>query len=488
MTKKEQWEKIQSLIQEALNQSTHGPVDVALRNEIENLVLDIGDFVRSVLIGSETAFYGAILGQVEFNIAFNIAGPFDLDVSTATPILKINPYYLHKYNFGQFIGGIVQEIMMIPLEIPRFYKEQNSALSKEDHYLLEKATSATITSNIIEDIRHRTSGTSMVSAKSVVRPRMDAYTPAALASDIKKPLSEREAINYYYRALRDNKRSESFDAEMDSEINQQQFMGAAPTSVDATPMNGEGNMVHQYEISSESVDEMTAKFKKITANAVEASGGLDRTRGTIPGFLSEAIAKLLAPPQVKWSEHLRQMIGTIPYGKTPTRLRLNRRQPYRSDLRGHFPDRIVEVVCVFDTSGSMSAKDLETCMNEVFNITKKFRTNITVIEADMDICNIYEVQKPGDLKTDMHGRGGTCFTPAIEYINGEREFAGKKLRKGHFRNALMVYFTDGFGEHEIPRPITHKNLWVVMEDEKNLSVKEPYGKVVSIVNKNNKRR
>jgi predicted metal-dependent peptidase len=47
----------------------------------------------------------------------------------------------------------------------------------------------------------------------------------------------------------------------------------------------------------------------------------------------------------------------------------------------------------------------------------------------------------------------------------------------------MVYFTDGYGESSIPKPLTHKNLWVVMENEKNLSVKNPYGKVVSIKNK-----
>jgi predicted metal-dependent peptidase len=322
----------------------------------------------------------------------------------------------------------------------------------------------------------------MVSAKSVVRPRSDAYTPSALSADIKKPISEKEAVNYYYRALKDNKRSEEFNKQMAAATAGQQF-GNASSNCDATPDNNQGEMPHQYEMSAEAVDEMSAKFKKITANAVEASGGMDRTRGTIPAFLAEAIAKLLAPPQIKWSEHLRQMIGTIPYGKTPTRLRLNRRQPYRADLRGHFPDRLVEIVCVFDTSGSMSAKDLATCMNEVFNITKKFRTKITVIECDMEINHVYEVSKPGDLKTEMHGRGGTCFTPAIDYINGDLEFKGKKLRKGRFKNSLMVYFTDGYGESSIPKPLTHKNLWVVMENEKNLSVKNPYGKVVSIKNK-----
>jgi predicted metal-dependent peptidase len=161
-------------------------------------------------------------------------------------------------------------------------------------------------------------------------------------------------------------------------------------------------------------------------------------------------------------------------------MRLNRRQPYRSDLRGSFPDRIVEIVCVFDTSGSMSKEDLTACMNEVFNITKSFNTIITVIECDTRINNIYTVKKSADIRTEMKGRGGTYFTPAIEYINGDSEFCGRSVPKGRYRNALMVYFTDGYGEREIPKPLTHRNLWVIMNDEKNLSVREPYGKVVSI--------
>lgn len=44
---------------------------------------------------------------------------------------------------------------------------------------------------------------------------------------------------------------------------------------------------------------------------------------------------------------------------------------------------------------------------------------------------------------------------------------------------LLIYFTDGYGEREIPRPKTYRNLWVVLGDEENLSLKEPYGTVIS---------
>ena len=44
----------------------------------------------------------------------------------------------------------------------------------------------------------------------------------------------------------------------------------------------------------------------------------------------------------------------------------------------------------------------------------------------------------------------------------------------------MVYFTDGYGEWEIPKPKTYRNLWVVLHDVKNLTLKEPYGDVKSL--------
>ena len=97
----------------------------------------------------------------------------------------------------------------------------------------------------------------------------------------------------------------------------------------------------------------------------------------------------------------------------------------------------------------------------------------------MEIGKIYEAKKLTDVQTKVSGRGGTAFTPVIEYINGEPEYQ-KFKNAGKFRNSLLVYFTDGYGEYEIPKPKTYRNMWVVMEDEKNLSLKEPYGDVKSL--------
>ena len=50
------------------------------------------------------------------------------------------------------------------------------------------------------------------------------------------------------------------------------------------------------------------------------------------------------------------------------------------------------------------------------------------------------------------GRGGTAFTPVINYLNNDK----------NFRDALLIYFTDGYGESEIPKPLIFKLLWVII--------------------------
>ena len=94
---------------------------------------------------------------------------------------------------------------------------------------------------------------------------------------------------------------------------------------------------------------------------------------------------------------------------------------------------------------------------------------LTVIECDSEVQRVYQVKTENDIKKNVTGRGGTAFTPVIEYVNNDR----------YFRDALLIYFTDGYGEREIPRPKTYRNLWVVLGDEENLSLKEPYGTVIS---------
>ena len=54
----------------------------------------------------------------------------------------------------------------------------------------------------------------------------------------------------------------------------------------------------------------------------------------------------------------------------------------------------------------------------------------------------------------------------------------------------MIYFTDGYGDYEIPRPRTFKNLWVIVGggSESSLSLKNPYGEVRALKDDKDYRR
>ena len=96
--------------------------------------------------------------------------------------------------------------------------------------------------------------------------------------------------------------------------------------------------------------------------------------------------------------------------------------------------------------------------------------DITVIECDAAVQRVYKAKTRADIQKKVMGRGGTWFSPVIDYVNNDK----------YFRDALLIYFTDGFGELEIPKPRTYRNIWVVFGGAKNLSLNEPYGMVLSL--------
>ena len=146
-------------------------------------------------------------------------------------------------------------------------------------------------------------------------------------------------------------------------------------------------------------------------------------------------------------------------------MRLNRRQPQRFDLSGTRESKTLKIVVAIDTSGSVSDKEIEQIFSEIFAIIARRSFELTVIECDEEIQRVYQLKSPKDLPNRVEGRGGTSFTPVIEYINKRR----------YFRDALLIYFTDGYGEVSIPRPLTYRNLWVVLGNTSSLSVENPYG-------------
>lgn len=184
-----------------------------------------------------------------------------------------------------------------------------------------------------------------------------------------------------------------------------------------------------------------------------------------------ALCRLTKPKLVipKWVKILTHFSSGRTREVRKTKTRLNRLQPQRFDLSGELKERRPEIVCAIDTSGSRYAERIQKALGQVLALKAKFNYNITLIECDAEINEITEIKKSGDIPDRYHGRGGTSYLPVINYINSHPRY----------RNALLIYFTDGYGDGEIPKPKVRQTVWVLTDGD-YLSLKKPYGDVVTI--------
>lgn len=451
-------------------------IDTAILDGLQTNFQDILEFEKMYLISVQNRLYGNLLMELDFEIDFNQRGLTDLKVDRSPMALTINPLFCGEMKFAEFTGAIISELVKMVYLHPTEFGKLNASNDPKAHEDLEKASDAASNSVVQNDIRLDMNSTDR-NAKNGCRLPQDAYTTATLNKDCKVQAKGDMDISYYYKILQKFKDKSNTGPDGDGPSPRG---GGGNQNKTATKNNSNGKPTHQWEkVDSQEAEE---QIKSLVSEAYNSLS--ERERGEIAGsVVGQQIKALLAPPEISWKDVLRKMVGSVPVPHRNTRRKLNRRQPERMDLPGRLPKRTVNVVVAFDTSGSMSDDDLRYCMNEVFNIVKVYEGyKITVIECDAAIQRVYTARNMGDMKLDMRGRGGTSFIPVIEYINGEGEYKNnpKYPGAGQFKDALLIYFTDGYGDNDIPRPRTYRNLWVVLEDEKCLSLSNPYGEVKAL--------
>lgn len=437
-----------------------GKVDESILPPLREAFEKVIEFEKIHLITSHDTFYGSVLINLDTAIDFKIRGPMDLDVSREPIKLLFNPLFLAKYRYAEFTALVISEILRLVYAHPATFSELNSENDPNNHDFLEKASAASISSMVQHDIRLDKKD----SNKKLILPQ-DSYTANKVNEETGKTPKNNSSIDYYYKFLKTFSKKQD-GAPQPLQGGESNGEGTPSEQSAATQNNNNGKQTHQWE-KSDSEDTK----ERIKAMVSEVYNNMsEKAKGNMPGGLIEQIDHLLRKPEITWKQVLKKYVGAIPIPHRRTRTRLDRRQPYRPDISGRLPKRHVELVVAIDTSGSMSSSDIEYVINEIFNIVKDYDTKVTIIECDMVIGRIYEAKRASDVQTEVSGRGGTSFTPVIEHINDT----------GLYQNALMIYFTDGFGDYEIPKPRTLRNMWIVLEDEANLSLKEPYGEVKAL--------
>lgn len=469
-----------------------------LINSLNQNFLLVIDFINSYLLSNNNAaLYSSVLLCMKFDINYNQRGFTDI-IFKDPVIMSFNPLFIGDRTISEVLTTVLNELMKFMFAHPEEYAKLNAGRNDQIHQRLEKSSDVHSSELILRDIK--VSNMSNSDFANILKIPKDVYTLNKLENDIRtdrnssdyydrsrnQSLKTGETFEYYFNATgliptqkapsmgggsgKSNQKNQNGDGQGQNSNdstnqNQGQSSSGSKNSL-ATPNNNSGSSVHNWE--GEDPDNIRDKIQSTVSNALSTMS--EKQKGDIPEAFKELLKKLFEKPKLNWKQILRKYIGFVPDDYEPTKMRLNRRNPERTDLSGTITSTTLKIVVAIDTSGSMSSKELEECFNEIFNIISIRRFDLTIIECDAEIGRVYKAKSIKDVKLEVTGRGGTSYIPVIEYLNKNK----------YYRDAIMIYFTDGYGDYEIPRPRTFRNLWVITGDdarESNLSLNKPYGEV-----------
>ena len=406
-------------------------LEIALPEEIRGAFWNIVDQVSFTLIEDKENFYGYFLFQMLREIRFDISSPTAVHFKGAKYVIYFNPLIFLKLNMNQMATSIKHEI----LHVVSMHLKRAEIL---------KAKYSTLAINMAMDI--------------VVNKYLDHLPPYATTLNMVNlhyglELEPYETFEYYLDKiqialdlLEDDEEGEEDDRREDEHDEDQMFKD-------------------QYDPEkTHAIWEETDEIDEKTLNAFTKKQVLAAQKGELPAYLGSMIAELKnSQGELPWQLYLDQLMGRLESQKKKTMTRRNRRQPERLDLRGHLRGHRVEIAIAIDISGSISNEEFKQAMKEVFQIVKRYKHAVTIIECDEEIRRVYEVKSIKDLQNRFASQGGTLFTPVFSYLNK------KKVD-------LLIYFTDGKGEQALmSAPRQYKVLWVLSGSSEQLSLEKPYG-------------
>jgi predicted metal-dependent peptidase len=229
----------------------------------------------------------------------------------------------------------------------------------------------------------------------------------------------------------------------------------SPQSITKIILNGSKRGEHLWEgetaqNSSNNQDNLVSGWKldRLIGDALDASGS---DFGTLPQPLRKAVLadrERLKESQVDWRRSLRLFAsaGSRTEIKT-TRRKMSKRFEGNPGIRIKRKKRFAVVI---DTSGSIQEEQLLSFQSEISAIYRS-GIELTVVECDAAIGRHYDFS--GKFDTKITGGGGTCFDPAIAWVNDRSN--------GRFDGC--IYFTDGYAQKPSSRSMVSL-LWVLTRE------------------------
>lgn len=403
-------------------------LEIEIPQDFKNEFFHLVDKVNLSLMEEKDNFFGYFLFQMARDIRFDISSPTAINFKGAKYIIYFNPLIFLNLNIRQMESTIKHEILhVVSMHLVR---------AKEI-----KGRYSTLAINMAMDI--------------VVNKYLNNLPPYATTLeqvnlDYSLKLEPYETFEYYLEKIQ----TELDLMEPDDEGVEDDSNNNGDIETEYSP-----EKTHDIWEDSNEIDENT--LKEFTEKFIDSA-----QKGNIPSYLDKLISQLKnSKGELPWNLYLKRLMGTIESNKKKTITRRNRRQPNRLDLRGELRGHKAQIAVAIDISGSISDEEFKQAIKEVLTIVKNYNQEITIIECDDEIRRVYKVKSVKDVKDRINIRGATKFTPVLEYANN------KKFN-------LLVYFTDGKGEHNLKiKPKGYKILWVISGRGDKLSLNEPYGAV-----------
>ena len=443
--------------------------------EIEADFYELMELIKLFLISERDSYYGYFLMNLKFSansFSNSIAG---IKLNTFPPVFESNPLLLCKFTLKEIIYIVCHEIDHIVFNHPTEMVKANPEKNDDVFYLFNLAADAAVNDRINHEIDKETK-TFMSSPEGLI-------TSSVIAKMFNlNGVLPMENYAYYFSLIKDNKKKNEMPNSSNGQSNmmQKQNEKDGTEKTEPTESSDQGNESEYITANNvgkisdhdwgggEDVEDVGMAVRELVNASVSMMN--DEKRGLMPGHFLSQVEAVNKPAELSWQAILKKYIGTISANKRKTRMRLNRRQPERFDLSGRVDDKVLKIAVAIDTSGSVDDAMISKIFNEIFAILAKRKHEITVIECDAVVQRVYKARNRSDIKMKVAGRGGTRFTPVIEYVNNDK----------YFRDALLIYFTDGYGESKIPKPMTYRNIWVVFGDSRHLSLHESYGVALTL--------
>jgi len=191
----------------------------------------------------------------------------------------------------------------------------------------------------------------------------------------------------------------------------------------------------------------------------------ERSRGTMPGYFSKLLEKLLKPPKIPWYSELRQFF-TVTARDDYSWASPNRRHVasgvYLPSLRSQ---RLGEICMFVDLSGSMmGGDDLARCATEMTAILENYPSKVWIVYHDTHVRTVQEwtpLDGPIEFKGD--GGGGTDHVPCFTWM----------VEQG-IDPCVSIFFTDLQTRFPVDPP-SHPVFWVTVSGGS-----APFGRVLEI--------